>query len=516
MSDDFDFDMEVVEDDELDEWRGNSESSSDEQDRLDTEEKRKSNRNESNSLGASVRESPVRHEEGKSGPYNSHSGGEVDVQRFGPFTFDLPEGWRAERQREVKQLFTRGKQPIYADSGVPVINQACIYWDGWHFENLRFLDREEAEDWPEKYFPKKGDIVLNSTGQGTLGRAQVYPDDKRRAVDSHVTILRTASELNPYFHRYFLESHLGQALLYSMCVNGSTGQIELSKTRLDLMPVPIPPLPEQRKIASVLYTVDQAIQKTEAIIEQAKRVKRGLMQDLFLAGTQEHSNFEDIRIGPKKYSIPNSWSLNEVGDFAEVTSSQRIYSSDYVEEGVPFYRSKEIIEKSEGKSPTEDQCITEEYFEELDRKYGSPEKGDILITSVGTTGVPYLVGDEEFYFKDGNLQWIKDISLDSEYISYFMETKIFQDQVQQKTAGSSQGALTIGNLKSTKVIYPTEEEVLEITDRISSVEELIDTSSAEKSRLKSLKKGLMQGLLTGEVRTTGKAIEVLDEVGAHG
>lgn len=248
MSEDPDFEMEVVEDDELDELGGNSESSSAERDHLDMEETGKSDRSDAEkSVGASVQGPPGRHEERKSRPRNSHGGGEADAQRFGPFTFDLPEDWRAERQRKVKQLFTRGKQPTYADVGVPVINQECIYWDGWHFDNLRFLDREEAEGWPEKYFPKKGDIVLNSTGQGTLGRAQVYPDEKRRAVDSHVTILRTTSELNPYFHRYFLESHLGQALLYSMCVNGSTGQIELSKTRLDLMPVPIPPSPSNAR-----------------------------------------------------------------------------------------------------------------------------------------------------------------------------------------------------------------------------------------------------------------------------
>ncbi|MDB9253792.1 restriction endonuclease subunit S [Halorubrum ezzemoulense] len=212
----------------------------------------------------------------------------LDQEQFGPFTLSTPGEWSAKRLGDIKRLITRGKQPTYDDDGIPVINQECIYWDGWHFENLRYLDEDVGEDWKDKYFPQSGDVILNSTGQGTLGRAQVYPDNKRRAIDSHVTLLRTDDELNPYFHRYFLESHLGQALLYSMCVNGSTGQIELSKTRLDLQPVPLPPLPEQHKIATVLYTVDRAIEKTEEIIEQTEKIGRGLRQSLFTEGYYEH------------------------------------------------------------------------------------------------------------------------------------------------------------------------------------------------------------------------------------
>ncbi|MFB6213426.1 MAG: restriction endonuclease subunit S, partial [Candidatus Nanohaloarchaea archaeon] len=189
-------------------------------------------------------------------------------RRFGPLLMEIPESWRDERLKDVTELITRGKQPTYADDGIPVINQECIYWSGWHWENLRYLDKEVGDNWKDKRFPNKGDVIINSTGQGTLGRALVYPDNKERAIDSHVTLVRTDEEVQPNFFRYFLESKLGNGLLYSMCVNGSTGQIELSKSKLNLLSLPVPPLDEQRRIASVLYNVDQAIQKTEEIIEQ--------------------------------------------------------------------------------------------------------------------------------------------------------------------------------------------------------------------------------------------------------
>lgn len=385
MSDDLDFDMEVVEDDELDELGADGASSSEETVRFDAgnpEKSYSSDRGAQNQDFTTTQKEPI--------PSNFSNKEDGEARRFGPFTLNVPEEWRAERQGKVKQLFTRGKQPTYAEDGVPVINQECIYWNDWHFENLRFLDREEAKDWPEKYFPKKGDIILNSTGQGTLGRAQVYPDEERRAVDSHVTILRTADDLNPHFHRYFLESHLGQALLYSMCVNGSTGQIELSKTRLDLMPVPIPPLPEQRKIASVLHAVDRAIQKTEAIIEQAQRVKRGLMQDLWSYG------IEGIQDGPEETQralqettvgqFPKNWEIVKLDSVAErVTdgSHQAVETLPEGEDGIPFLYVSCIRDGKIHWRKTS--SVSEKVYEDISEGK-KPEAGVILYTAVGSYG----------------------------------------------------------------------------------------------------------------------------------
>ena len=114
------------------------------------------------------------------------------------------------------------------------------------------------------------------------------------------------------------------------------------------------------------------------------------------------------------------WQETILQNLCEITSSKRIYAADYQSEGVPFFRGKEIIEKHNGNTGVSTELfISEEKFLEIKRKFGVPQPGDLLLTSVGTLGVPYVVKpSEEFYFKDGNLTWFKYFkNLDSRYAS---------------------------------------------------------------------------------------------------
>jgi len=95
----------------------------------------------------------------------------------------------------------------------------------------------------------------------------------------------------------------------------------------------------------------------------------------------------------------SDWMTTKLGSIAEISSSKRIYAADYVDDGVPFYRSKEIIEKAHNVAVSTRLFITREKFEEMKLKSGAPSEGDILLTSVGTLGVPYQVKAETFYFK---------------------------------------------------------------------------------------------------------------------
>src|SRR4030095_9006190 len=113
---------------------------------------------------------------------------------------------------------------------------------------------------------------------------------------------------------------------------------------------------------------------------------------------------------------------HKLGDIADITSSKRIFLSDYVAAGVPFYRSKEIIEKANGVEISSELFITKEKYFEIKKRFGSPNDGDLLIAAVGErAGIPYCVkNDGDFYFKDGNLIWFKDFNkeIDSKYLYY--------------------------------------------------------------------------------------------------
>lgn len=453
--------------------------------------------------------------------FNEKAGGENQVadsssesleqEKFGPFTLSTPGEWTAKRLGDIKQLITRGKQPTYADDGVPVINQECIYWDDWYFENLRYLDEDVAAEWKDKYFPQKGDVILNSTGKGTLGRAQVYPDDKRRAIDSHVTLIRADGELNPFFYRYFLESHLGQALLYSMCVNGSTGQIELSKNQLDLLPVPLPPVEEQRKIASVLYTLDKAIQSTEDVIDQANRLKLGVIQQVFENGIDTHEDYQKTKSGV----YPQQWDLVRFEEIIEDTRYGTDNKSNSDGDGYPTLR----IPNAVGKRLTlDDLKYTPLTDDELDRL--RLQEDDILI--IRTNGNPNYVGqcitfpgmDEDYVYAS----YLIRIRVDTDrvlpaYVREFLNSPRGRSEMSgwiRSSAGNYN--LSVGSMEKFQIPLPPLEEQAEMVEKIDLVEQVADGNRQSLNQMKRLKRGLMQDLLTGDVRTAEKEIDIPDEV----
>ena len=94
-----------------------------------------------------------------------------------------------------------------------------------------------------------------------------------------------------------------------------------------------------------------------------------------------------------------SWEKTTIGAHCTVTSSKRFHLSDRCEEGVPFYCSKEIIQKVNGQAVTECDFIKEEFYEDVKERFGVPCVGDLLITSRGTYGIPYIYRESDrFYF----------------------------------------------------------------------------------------------------------------------
>ena len=206
-----------------------------------------------------------------------------EEQYLGPRRLDIPRNWKKARLEEVSEIITRGKQPKYVEEGgVPVLNQSCIYWDGFHQEELKRLDSEVADHWKDKYWVKEGDVLINSTGKGTLGRALEWTEESdTHALDSHITRVHPdESMLDPTYFRFYLESNHGQKMLYAFCVAGSTGQIELSKTDLQTMPILLPPIEEQREISKAFHRVNKKLQGEQEAKEELQELKRGLMQDL--------------------------------------------------------------------------------------------------------------------------------------------------------------------------------------------------------------------------------------------
>lgn len=192
----------------------------------------------------------------------------------------------------------------------------------------------------------------------------------------------------------------------------------------------------------------------------------------------------------------SEWIECKLGDVSEITSSKRIFYSDYVSNGIPFWRSKEVIEKFNRKVTRTSLFISHEKYAEIKNKFGVPRPNDILLTSVGTLGIPYLVDDyEPFYFKDGNLTWIRNIDeekLHPKYLYKWLASQNGRDSLGEITIGSTQEALTIIGLKNLNLLLPPLEEQKAIAEVLSSLDDKIDLLHCQNRTLEELAQTLFR------------------------
>ena len=203
---------------------------------------------------------------------------------------ELPSGWSTPTIGDVAAYLQRGKSPKYAKtSSLPVINQKCIRWGGLDVRYVKFINETQIPLWDEIRYLREKDILWNSTGTGTIGRACVYRGELERAVvDSHVTILRSDIQLiDPKFLFFFVMSPSVQDDIERM-QSGSTNQVELSKKSIVEKEVPLPPLNEQKRIVEKIETLFARLDKGEEAIRQTQKLLKQYRQSVLkAAGTGE-------------------------------------------------------------------------------------------------------------------------------------------------------------------------------------------------------------------------------------
>ena len=150
------------------------------------------------------------------------------------------------------------------------------------------------------------------------------------------------------------------------------------------------------------------------------------------------------------------WKLGRLQDVSEVTSSKRVFSSDFVDSGIPFYRGSEISELSENGYTKPEYYISRELYDELSQYTGKPKRGDILLPSICSKGELWVVdSDDPFYIKDGRVLWIKtDLSLMNSIFLRYMLRKYIVEIFKTMASGSTFAEMKIFILKSIPVVIP--------------------------------------------------------------
>lgn len=184
-----------------------------------------------------------------------------------------------------------------------------------------------------------------------------------------------------------------------------------------------------------------------------------------------------------------------LGDKCAVKSSKRIFAKEYVPKGIPFFRSKDVIDKSLGVFEKYDLFISEERFNQIKEKFGAPKKGDLLISSVGNrSGQPYIVQDEgDFYFKDGNILWLSDFNgIDPDFLAYWLKSSIGQAALDSIMIGSAQKALTIDAVRKLRIRLPGYESQLKAADVLKSIDYKIQLNRQINTTLESMAQALFK------------------------
>ncbi len=188
-----------------------------------------------------------------------------------------------------------------------------------------------------------------------------------------------------------------------------------------------------------------------------------------------------------------AWPIKHLDELCEVTSSKRIYANELCSVGVPFFRSKEIIEKLNGQETHSNPLfISEDRFQEILRLTGAPIRGDVLLTSRGTLGVPYIVKEaDRFHFADGNLTWFRNFRhLDSQYLKYFFASPSGKAELSKCVIGSSQAAYTIASLKKVEIPLPPLPVQRHIAGILSAYDELMENSQRRIRILEAMARAL--------------------------
>ncbi|HAQ2607729.1 restriction endonuclease subunit S, partial [Enterococcus faecium] len=188
------------------------------------------------------------------------------------------------------------------------------------------------------------------------------------------------------------------------------------------------------------------------------------------------------------------WEERKLGDMMDVTSVKRIHQSDWTNSGIRFLRARDIVSAAKNEEPSDYLYISEEKYNEYSKNSGKVSQGDLLVTGVGSIGVPLLITDDNpIYFKDGNIIWFKnEHKIDGNFFYYsFINNKI-QKYIRDVAGIGTVGTYTIDSGKKTPISLPTYDEQIKIGSFFKQLDHTIMLHQHELDLLKETKKGFLQ------------------------
>jgi type I restriction enzyme S subunit len=353
------------------------------------------------------------------------------------------------------------------------------------------------------YEIERDDILL--TVVGTLGRSALVNGAEKFTIQRSVAVIRAdARKVQPDFLRYTLCDDYFQKQLSIR--SNATAQAGVYLGELSSIEIQSPPLDEQRKITKILSTIDNLIEKTQALVDKYQSIKQGMMHDLFTRGVDENGQLRpSYEEAPHLYKeselgwIPKEWEVELLHNLTTKIIDGTHHTPIYTESGVPFLRVTDV--QVETINLKEVKFISEaEHFQLIKRC--NPERGDILYSKNGTIGIPKIVDWDWEFSVFVSLALIKPIHemIQVYYLEFLLGSFPVWTQIRKRAKQGTVTNLHLEEIREFLIPLPCMEEQVEISKRLAAIDSKLLNEKKSVDKYEKLKSGLMQDLLTGKVR----------------
>lgn len=373
----------------------------------------------------------------------------------------------------------------------------------------KYFGERRAADYSGKTF-RAGDTLMARitpcTENGKAALVPKLPTEVGIGSTEYAVLSPDTDRINPWYLYYLTKAHPVHDYAIAR-MRGSTGRqrVPFSVFRREL-DVPLPPLEEQRKIASILYIIEQLIENTDNIIERHQRLLTGVRQDLMQFGLYDAEPYETNTIWG---SIPASWTVVRIADVVNVAggATPSTDKPEFWGGEIAWATPTDITNLETPQISKTDRQITEQAKERVSVTILPPNS--VLLTSRASIG-KCAINTVPMATNQGFQSLIPGDKLDTWYLYYCVQS--LSPYLNSLGAGSTFKEINKSQVKKVKIPLPPLDEQRKIGNILKEIQQGIVKNRRYRRQLKRLKKGLQQDLLTGQVRTHNKDIEILDEV----
>lgn len=410
----------------------------------------------------------------------------------------VPEGWKKDKLGGYIgiQGGNAFKSEAFSEFGIPVVRISNIKKDGSiNLNNSIFANEDESLN---RFKVQFGDILIAMSG-ATTGKVGRYKTNVFSYLNQRVGRFYSRDKNNvsmDYIHQITAKDSFVLSILID-AIGGA--QPNISNQQIESIIALFPPLQEQKKIAAILTSVDDVIEKTQAQINKLKDLKTGMMQELLTRGVgvdgKPHTEFKDSPVG----RIPKAWDCVQMDTICEKITDGEHQTPIRTNDGYYLLSARNVRDGYIDLANVD--YVGEAEFQRISKRI-SPKQGDVLISCSGSVGRVAVVppGLEFSMVRSVAILQLKSECVDSEFMALQVSATATQYQIEQSLSQQAQANLFQGAIKKLIIVVPSLLEQQQIANIVNSVTVKIITQQNKLKATKSLKKALMQDLLTGKVR----------------